>query len=298
MIQTRKLKGTGVAITTPFHKDGSVNFKCFGKLIEHLVKGKVDYLVPLGTTGESVTLSKDERVAVLDFVVETVNKRVPVVVGIGGNNTRELVSSLQDYDYSGVDAILSVTPYYNKPSQRGLIQHYKALAGEAPVPVILYNVPGRTGLNMTAETTLALASDVENIIGIKEASGNFEQIMTIIKNKPDDFLVISGDDLITLPLIASGADGVISVVANAYPKEFSDMVRFALKGNMEKARELHYLLSEITSLLFAEGSPGGIKSLLQTLGICEDYLRLPLTGVSKAHQNRLALAAEQLKVTV
>jgi 4-hydroxy-tetrahydrodipicolinate synthase len=278
MINTRKLRGTGVAIVTPFHKDGSINFKCLGKLLEHLVKGKVDYVVPLGTTGESVALSKDEKVALLDFVVETIDKRIPVVVGIGGNNTREVVNSLQDYDYTGVEAILSVTPYYNKPSQKGLIQHYKA----------------RTGLNMTAETTLTLAHDVSNIIGVKEASGNFEQIMTIIKNKPEGFLVISGDDLITLPLIASGADGVISVVANAYPGPFSEMVRLALKGNMEKSREIHYRLTEMTSLLFAEGSPGGVKALLQIMGICEDYLRLPLTGVSKAHLNKLAVAAEQV----
>jgi 4-hydroxy-tetrahydrodipicolinate synthase len=294
MINTRKLRGTGVAIVTPFHKDGSINFKCLGKLLEHLVKGKVDYVVPLGTTGESVALSKDEKVALLDFVVETIDKRIPVVVGIGGNNTREVVNSLQDYDYTGVEAILSVTPYYNKPSQKGLIQHYKAIANEAPVPVLLYNVPGRTGLNMTAETTLTLAHDVSNIIGVKEASGNFEQIMTIIKNKPEGFLVISGDDLITLPLIASGADGVISVVANAYPGPFSEMVRLALKGNMEKSREIHYRLTEMTSLLFAEGSPGGVKALLQIMGICEDYLRLPLTGVSKAHLNKLAVAAEQV----
>ncbi|HEX5003094.1 MAG TPA: 4-hydroxy-tetrahydrodipicolinate synthase [Bacteroidia bacterium] len=295
MTNTRKLKGTGVAITTPFHKDGNVNFKCFGKLIEHLIKGKVDYLVPLGTTGESVTLTKDERVAILDFVVETVAKRVPVVVGIGGNNTREVVNSLSDFDLTGVDAILSVTPYYSKPSQRGLIQHYKAFCNEAPVPVILYNVPGRTGVNMSAETTLTLASDVQNIIGIKEASGNFEQIMTIIRDKPEGFLVISGDDLITLPLIAAGADGVISVVANGYPKEFSEMVRLAQKGSMEKARELHYNLTEITNLLFAEGSPGGIKSLLQYLGICDDYMRLPLAGISKALQNKIAAAADKIK---
>jgi len=295
MTNTRKLKGTGVAITTPFHKDGNVNFKCFGKLIEHLIKGKVDYIVPLGTTGESVTLSKDERVAILDFVVETVAKRVPVVVGIGGNNTREVVNSLSEFDLTGVDAILSVTPYYSKPSQRGLIQHYKAICNEAPVPVILYNVPGRTGVNMSAETTLTLATDIQNIIGIKEASGNLEQIMTIIRDRPEDFLVISGDDLITLPLIAAGADGVISVVANGYPREFSEMVRMALKGNFEKARELHYRLTEITNLLFAEGSPGGIKSLLQHLGICEDFMRLPLAGISKAHQNKIAAAAEKIK---
>src|SRR4030095_9879928 len=237
MKSTRKLKGTGVAMVTPFHKDGSVNFKGFKKLIEHLIAGKVEYLVPLGTTGESVTLSRDEKIAVLDFVTEEVNGRVPVVAGVGGNNTREVMKCLGEYDYSGIDAVLSVTPYYNKPTQKGLYQHYKMLANESPVPLILYNVPGRTGCNMTAETTLNLAADYENIVGVKEASGNFEQIMTIIKDKPEGFLVISGDDLITLPLIASGADGVISVVANAFPKEYSEMVRQCLRDNFEKARE-------------------------------------------------------------
>src|SRR5688572_20851689 len=214
MKSTRKLKGTGVAMVTPFHKDGSVNFKGFKKLIEHLISGNVDYLVPLGTTGESVTLTRDEKIAVLDFVVETVDKRIPVVAGVGGNNTQEVLKCLSEYDYTGIDAVLSVTPYYNKPSQKGLYQHYKMIANESAVPVILYNVPGRTSCNMIAETTLSLAHDFENIIGVKEASGNFEQIMTIINNKPENFLVISGDDAITLPLIAAGADGVISVVAN------------------------------------------------------------------------------------
>lgn len=290
MKSTRKLRGTGVAMTTPFHKDGSINFKGFKKLIDHLVNGKVDYVVPMGTTGESVTLTKDEKIAVLDFVVETVDKRVPVVLGLGGNNTQEVLQCLGCYDFSGVDAILSVTPYYNKPSQKGLYQHYKMISNESSVPVILYNVPGRTGCNMQAETTLNLANDFENIIGVKEASANFEQIMYIIKNKPEGFLVISGDDLLTLPLIAAGADGVISVVANAFPKEFSEMVRLALKGNFEKARELHYLLTEVTSLLFAEGSPSGIKAVLNMMEICDDHLRLPLVNISKSHYNKLATA--------
>jgi 4-hydroxy-tetrahydrodipicolinate synthase len=294
MKSTRKLKGTGVAMTTPFHKDGSINFKGFKKLIEHLIAGKVEYLVPLGTTGESVTLSSDEKIAVLDFVVEEVNKRVPVVAGVGGNNTRDVMKCLGEYDYSGVDAVLSVTPYYNKPSQKGLYQHYKMIANEAQVPVILYNVPGRTGCNMTAETTLNLAADFDNIIGVKEASGNPEQIMAIIKDKPEGFLVISGDDLLTLPLIAAGADGVISVVANAFPREYSEMVRLCLKDNFEKARELHYLLSDITPLLFAEGSPSGIKSVLNFMGICEDHLRLPLVNISKSHQNKLISEIEKI----
>lgn len=294
MKSIRKLKGTGVAMATPFHKDGSINFKGFKKLIEHLIAGKVEYVVPLGTTGESVTLSRDEKIAVLDFVVEEVNNRVPVVAGVGGNNTRDVMKCFSEYDYTAVDAILSVTPYYNRPSQKGLYQHFKMIANESPVPVVLYNVPGRTGCNMSAETTLNLASDFDNIIGVKEASGNMEQIMTIIKEKPSGFMVISGDDLITLPLIAAGADGVISVVANAFPKEFSEMVRCCLKDNFEKARELHYMLSDITPLLFSEGSPSGVKSVLNFLGICEDHLRLPLVNISKSHQNKLIAAVEKI----
>jgi 4-hydroxy-tetrahydrodipicolinate synthase len=294
MKNTRRLKGTGVAMVTPFHKDGSINFKGFKKLIEHLIAGKAEYLVPLGTTGESVTLSHDEKIAILDFVVEEVDKRVPVVAGVGGNNTRDVMKCLSEYDYSGIEAVLSVTPYYNKPSQKGLYQHYRMIANESPVPLILYNVPGRTGCNMLAETTLNLAEDFENIIGVKEASGNPEQIMAIIKAKPDGFLVISGDDLITLPLIAAGADGVISVVANAFPREFSEMVRLCLKDNFEKARELHYLLSDVTPLLFSEGSPSGIKAALNFLGICEDHLRLPLVNISKSHQNKLIAAIEKI----
>jgi 4-hydroxy-tetrahydrodipicolinate synthase len=294
MKTSRKLKGTGVAMVTPFHKGGSVNFKGYKKLIDHLIAGKVDYLVPLGTTGESVTLTSDEKVAVFDFVAETVEGRVPLVAGVGGNNTHDVLKCLAKYEFSGYDAILSVTPYYNKPSQRGLYQHYKMIANESPLPVILYNVPGRTGCNMLAETTLNLASDFENIIGVKEASGNFEQIMDIIQNRPQGFLVISGDDLITLPLMACGADGVISVVANAFPQEFSDMVRMAAKDQFEKARKLHYLLTEITPLLFQEGNPAGIKALLQVMGICEDHLRLPLVTVSKSLANRIETALEKI----
>ncbi|MBA3901146.1 MAG: 4-hydroxy-tetrahydrodipicolinate synthase, partial [Bacteroidetes bacterium] len=225
-----KLTGTGVAIVTPFHKDGSVDFNALGKLVEHLITGGVEYLVVLGTTGESVTLNKNEKVAVVNHVVETADKRVPIVMGLGGSNTQEILHSMADFDFDGIEAILSVSPYYSKPIQEGIFQHYKMIAGASPVPVILYNVPGRTGSNVTAETTLRLA-EVPNIIGIKEASGNLEQMMHIIKNRPKGFLVISGDDSLTMPLIASGGDGVISVVANAYPKLYSDMVRSSLKGN-------------------------------------------------------------------
>lgn len=281
------LTGTGVAIVTPFRKDGSIDFKALEKLIEHLVKGKVDYIVALGTTGESATLSKEEKAAVTSHILDVVEKRLPVVLGIGGNNTAEVVHSLQTTDLSKITAILSVSPYYNKPTQQGIYEHYKAVSNASPLPVILYNVPGRTNSNITAETTLRLANDCENIMAIKEASGNMAQIMHIIKHRPKDFLVISGDDMITLPILASGGDGVISVVANAWPKDFAEMTRQALKGNYAEARKLHYKLTDITELLFADGSPGGIKAALEAMGICSNYLRLPLVPVNKKIYNAL-----------
>ena len=246
----RKLKGTGVALVTPFRKDGNVDFKSLEKLLNHVINGKVEYLVVLGTTGESVTLSINEKSAIIDFVKEINAGRLPIVLGLGGNNTQEILNQIADFDFDGIDAILSVSPYYNKPSQKGIYQHFKMIANQSPVPVILYNVPARTGSNITAETTLALANEVENIIGIKEASGSIEQCMRIIKDKPKGLLVISGDDVITLPLIACGADGVISVIANAYPKNFSEMVRQTLSGNYDEARSLHYSFMEIIPLLF------------------------------------------------
>jgi 4-hydroxy-tetrahydrodipicolinate synthase len=281
-----KLIGTGVAIVTPFHKDGSIDFNALGKLVDHLIAGNVEYLVVLGTTGESVTLNKNEKIAVVNHVIETANNRVPIVLGLGGNNTQELLHSMKDFDFDGISAILSVSPYYNKPTQEGIFQHYKMVAGAAPVPVILYNVPGRTGSNVTAETTLRLA-EVPNIIGIKEASGNLEQMMHIIKNRPKEFLVISGDDALTLPLIASGGDGVISVVANAFPKLYSDMVRAALKGEFETSRKNHYKLLDITSMFFAEGNPGGVKAALKMMGIMQDCLRLPLVNISKGLHDKI-----------
>ena len=293
MTISRQLKGTGVALVTPFHKDGSVDFKGLEKLIESLIAGKVDYLVLLGTTGESVTLNKDEKAALLDYTIEVNNGRLPLVLGVGGNNTQEILCYFKSFDHSNVDAVLSVTPYYNRPTQKGLSQHFKMIANASPVPVILYNVPARTGTNMLAETTLNLAKEHENIIGIKEASGNFEQIMQIIKGRPDNFLVISGDDNITFPLMALGADGVISVAANAFPRDFSNMVRYCLKGNYEKARELHYLFMDIVPLLFSEGSPGGIKAALNALKICNEFVRLPLAPVSKALQNKIAELIEE-----
>jgi 4-hydroxy-tetrahydrodipicolinate synthase len=281
------LKGTGVAIVTPFRKDKSVDFKALEKLVEHLIKGKVEYIVVLGTTGESTTLNKDERSAVADHIIDVAAKRIPIVLGIGGNNTAEIVDRIGACDISGASAILSVSPYYNKPNQQGLFEHYCAISHASPLPVLLYNVPGRTGMNITAETTLRIANECENIIGIKEASGNMTQIMHIIKHRPKDFLVISGDDGITLPILACGGDGVISVVANAWPKDFSEMVRQALKGNYTEARKLHYKLTDIIELLFADGSPGGIKAALSMMNICSEYLRLPLVPVNKKVQQAL-----------
>lgn len=291
---SRKFIGTGVALVTPFHKNGNIDFKSLKKLVERCIENKVEYLVPLGTTGESVTLTKDEKRAVIDFVIEVNEKRVPIVLGLGGNNTCDIVNSMEHYPMKQVQAILSVSPYYNKPSQRGIYQHYKTIAAYSPVPVIIYNVPSRTSVNISAETTLLLAEEQKNIIGIKEASGNFDQCMKILKSKPKDFLFISGDDALTFPLIALGADGVISVVANAYPAEFSEMVRLALSGNLDKARKIHYKLLSFTNLLFAEGSPPGIKAALNILNVTQEYLRLPLVEVSKALWNKIEAEIKEL----
>ena len=285
-------KGTGVAIITPFHDSGNIDFGSFEKIIEHTIKGGINYIVALGTTGESVTLSRDEKVAVLEFVTETVNKRIPVIAGLGGNSTQEVINTIKATSFDGIDAILSVCPYYNKPQQKGLYNHYKAIAGSCPVPVILYNVPGRTSMNISAETTLKLACDFSNIIGIKEASGNLLQCMDILKDRPQGFLVISGDDALTLPMMALGADGVISVVANAYPQQFSDMVNLCLKGKFSKARNLHFDLLRFTNALFMDGNPSGIKAAMEIIGLCKSNVRLPLVKVNK---NVHSLIAEQIE---
>lgn len=289
---SKKITGTGVALVTPFRKDGGVDFKGLGKLVENMVDNKVNFLVPLGTTGETATLNKGEKTAVLDYIIEVNDKRLPILYGLGGNNTQEILNIIKETDFSGIDAVLSVSPYYNKPSQRGIYQHYKMIAGACPVPLMLYNVPGRTGSNITAETTLALANEVDNIFGIKEASGNFEQTMNIIKNKPKNFVVFSGDDAITLPLMAVGADGVISVAANAFPKEVADITALVLKGNFDKAKTLHYKMVDIYNHLFIEGNPVGIKDALGILGICTDTVRLPLVNVSKANHNKMVSLIE------
>ena len=266
----------GVALITPFKQDKSIDYDALARLLEYQIKSGVDYLVVLGTTAETATLTPAERQAVKEFVVERVAQRVPLVIGIGGNNTMALVEELKTTDLSPFSAVLSVVPYYNKPSQEGIYQHYKAIAEASPLPVILYNVPGRTGVNMTAETTLRLAREFSNIVGVKEASGNITQMDDIIKNKREDFMVISGDDGITFPLITLGAVGVISVIGNAFPKEFAKMVRLALGGDFEKALLIHHRFTELFSLLFVDGNPAGVKCLLNAMGYIENELRLPL----------------------
>jgi len=294
-MSTVSFKGTGIAIVTPFRDDKSIDFKALGKLVQFWVSNGVDYLVVLGTTGESVTLTKDEKKALVDFVIENVEGKLPIVVGVGGNNTIEVINYFKDYDFDKIAGILSVGPYYNKPNQTGFYEHFKAIASESPAPVILYNVPGRTGSNMLAETTLKLAHDFKNIAAIKEASGNLEQIMQIVKDKPERFQVISGDDLLTLPIISIGGEGVISVVANAFPAEMSEMVNLALANKMKQARQLHFQLMEVTKALFTEGSPAGVKAVLNQLKIGSNNLRLPLTPVSKAHFEKLAELVKKMK---
>ena len=272
---------------TPFLQDGSIDFPALTKLTNYLIEGGVDYLVVQGTTGESPVLTKEEKNAVLKCVAEANNKRVPVVYGVGGNNTLAIAESLKAIDTTIVDGILSVSPYYNKPTQEGIYQHYKVLANSTPLPIILYNVPGRTASNVLPDTTLRLAKDFKNIVAVKEASGNMEQIMDIIQRKPEGFLVISGDDGITLPILAAGGDGVISVIGNAFPHIFSAMVKAAMQDNMNEARKLHYVLFPVVPLLFAEGNPGGIKEATAHLGLTTNTLRLPLVNVSEATRSKI-----------
>ncbi len=291
----KEFKGTGVAVVTPFHKHGTVDFTSLGKIIEHIITNGVNYIVVLGTTAETATLSEKEKVAVTDFILETVDKRVPIMLGVGGNDTQKLVEQVNNTNFDGISAILSVTPYYNRPQQKGLFYHFKSIEEVSPVPMIIYNVPSRTSVNLTAETTLKLAEEVPGIIGVKEASGNLMQCMEIIRNKPKDFLVISGDDALTLPMIAAGADGVISVVANAFPKEFSEMVHLALSGNMKKARELHYKLLKFINTLFEDGSPSGVKAALEIMELCSNNVRLPLVKVNKQTYASLGNLIKEIK---
>jgi 4-hydroxy-tetrahydrodipicolinate synthase len=275
-MRNNNLRGTGVAIVTPFNKNGQVDTAALSNIVKHLHNGKVEYIVILGTTGESVTLSKQEKQLVIDTVIKANAKKLPLVLGIGGNNTAEVIDTIKTTDLKPFEAILSVAPYYNKPSQQGYYLHYKAISQATKKDIILYNVPSRTGSNVTWETQVKIAKDFKNIVATKEASGNMEQIMKIIKNKPKDFMVISGDDALTLPIIAAGGEGVISVLANAFPKNFSEMVRLSLKHKFTDAQKLHYNLIDITDQLFADGNPGGVKFALSLLKKCEPYVRLPL----------------------
>jgi 4-hydroxy-tetrahydrodipicolinate synthase len=286
-------KGTGVAIVTPFKKNFEIDFEALSKVVNHLIKGKVEYIVVLGTTGESATLSSEEQAAVAKHISQVNKQRVHLVLGIGGNNTKAIIQNMEQAVLDGYSAILSVSPYYNKPSQEGIYQHYRLLDAYSPLPIILYNVPGRTGSNMTAETTLRLAHDCKQVLAVKEASGNVEQVMRIIHDKPKNFHVISGDDNLALPLIACGADGVISVVANAFPKAYADMVRFALQGEYEKARKLHYKMMPIIDQLFADGNPGGVKFLMEQMQLLESNLRLPLVKPNKTVQDALVKLYKQ-----
>lgn len=287
-------KGTGVAVVTPFHNYGTIDFQSLEVVLNHIINGGVDFVLALGTTSEAATMSKDEKNAVVDFFIEVVNKRVPIMLGVGGNNTQEVVNCIKAQSFDGIDALLSVAPYYNKPGQKGMFYHFKTIANASPVPVYLYNVPSRTNSNISAETTLKLAHEVENIVGIKEASGDFIQIMEIIKNKPKQFTVLSGDDALTLPMISIGAEGVISVVANAFPKEFSKMVNWGIKGDFEKANKFHYQLIDIINCLFEDGNPAGIKAALEILGKSKNNLRLPLMKVNKRVSNSLKTLIENL----
>jgi 4-hydroxy-tetrahydrodipicolinate synthase len=286
--------GTGVAIVTPFKQNGDIDAEALEKLINHLTAGHVDYLVALGTTGENATLSKSEKQEIFSLVNRFNQNRLKLVAGIGGNDTRAVIQAFADFDLTGYSAILSVSPYYNKPNQEGIFQHYKAINDAAPLPVIMYNVPGRTGMNVTAATTLRIAQNCKNIIATKEASGNVEQMMQIISEKPEGFELISGDDGLTLPLIACGAIGVISVVANAYPAPFSSMVKSCLAGKFAEARPIHEKMLPIINSLFAEGSPSGVKAYLAAMNIMEEAFRLPVVGVS----DQLKIQIRELMKTI
>jgi 4-hydroxy-tetrahydrodipicolinate synthase len=276
-----KFRGLGVAMVTPFNANGTIDFDGLEKLTNHLIEGGVNYLVVMGTTGENPTINQEDQVDILEKVKEVNAKRLPIVFGIGGNNTAEVVGRLKNTDLTGVDGILSVSPYYNKPSQEGIYQHYKAISENTPLPVIMYNVPGRTGSLVSAETTLRI-SELPNIVASKEASGSLDVCMDVLRGKSEDFKVVSGDDNYTLPYIAVGMTGVISVIGNAYPKEFSQMVNYALDGDMKSARHLHYKLLPMMKAIFMDGNPGGVKYVLEKLGVCKNHFRLPVVPINKA----------------
>lgn len=290
------LKGTGVALITPFTQNLDVDYNALEKLIDFLIENGVEYLVTLGTTGETPTLSKEEMIDIVNCTVSKVNNRVPVVVGIGGNNTMEILRNLESFPLDKAVAVLSSSPNYNKPSQEGIFQHYKKIADASPKPVILYNVPGRTGSNITADTTIRIARECSNVAGIKEASGNMVQCMHIIKNVPEEFIVVSGDDHLALPLIACGMQGVISVVANSFPKDFSDLIRYALSMKFAEAGKLQNKLLEVIDLLFAENNPAGVKCFLAEMGMIENTLRLPLVPLSSNFHNKVKAFLSSMQV--
>jgi len=283
----QSLIGTGVALATPFRKDFSIDTEALIKIVNFSIDGGVEYLVVLGTTAENVTMSQDEKEFVIKTIIETNNGRLPLVLGVGGNNTAEVVEELKNRDLSQFVAILSISPYYNKPTQEGIYQHFKAVAEASPIPVILYNVPSRTGSNMLPSTVMRLANDFKNIIAIKEAAGDMIQAMQLLKNKPKDFLVLSGDDMIALPMVLAGGSGVISVIAQGFPKEFSEMIRLGLNRKVDDAFKLQYLLSDGIDMIFEQGNPAGIKQVFQSLGIADNILRLPLVKVDESLAGRI-----------
>jgi 4-hydroxy-tetrahydrodipicolinate synthase len=289
-------KGLGIALVTPFKQDGSVDYEALMRLVDYQLDNGADFFCILATTGETPTLTREERQRIKDLVVDKVQARVPILMGCGGNNTAAVVEELRTGDFKGIDGILSVCPYYNKPSQEGLYQHFKAIAAATQLPVVLYNVPGRTGVNLKAETTVRLARDCKNIVAIKEASGNLEQVDEIIKNKPRDFDVISGDDSLTFPMVSCGAVGVISVIGNALPKEFSKMIRLQMRGEYDPARKIHHRFTDLFSLLFVDGNPAGVKAMLHEMGFIENVLRLPLVPTRISTLQRMSEIMKELKI--
>ena len=289
-------KGLGIALVTPFKQDGSVDYEALLRLVDYQLDNGADFFCILATTGETPTLTADEKARIKQLVVDKVQARVPILMGCGGNNTAAVVEELKNGDFKGIDGILSVCPYYNKPSQEGLYQHFKAIAAATSLPVVLYNVPGRTGVNLKAETTVRLARDCENLVAIKEASGNLEQVDEIIKNKPEDFDVISGDDSLTFPMVSCGAVGVISVIGNALPKEFSKMIRLQMRGEYDPARKIHHRFTDLFSLLFVDGNPAGVKAMLHEMGFIENVLRLPLVPTRISTLQRMSELLRDLKI--
>ena len=289
-------KGLGIALITPFTSDGSIDYDALKRIIAYQLDNGADFLCILATTGGTPCLTTNEKVAIKELVVDEVAGNIPILMGCGGNNTQAVVEEIRETDWKGISGVLSVCPYYNKPSQEGLYRHFKAIAKASPLPVVLYNVPGRTGINLKAETTVRLAEDCENIIAIKEAGGSLEQVDEIIKNKPDRFDVISGDDALTFPMIASGAAGVISVIGNALPKEFSRMIRLEFNGEYEAARKIHHRFTELYSLLFVDGNPAGVKALLHEMGMIENELRLPLVPTRITTMQKMADILKELRI--